>query len=81
MQCSFFWAAHRLAALHAREQLGFIIMVSDPDALSLRTCRPVVILLFHFEGMLERGFRVRVARRRGKAEAFVFCFSRGPCIP
>ena len=36
---------------------------------------------FNFEGMLERGFRVKAARRRGKAEALVFCFSRGPCIP
>jgi len=46
----FFWAAHRLAVLHAREQLGFITIFSDPDALSLRTCRPEVLFIFQFRG-------------------------------
>ncbi len=46
----FFSAAHRLAVLHAGEQVGFITLFSGPDALSLRTCKPAVIFLFHYRG-------------------------------
>jgi hypothetical protein len=77
----FFWAAHRLAALHARVQLDFITIFSDPDALSLRTCRPDVLLSFNIEGMVERGFRVSAARRRGKAKALSLLLFQRPLHP
>jgi hypothetical protein len=64
----FFWAAHRLAVLHAREKFDFITLFRDPDALSLRTCRPDILLFVEFRGHAEHGFRVRAARSRGKAK-------------